>query len=211
MYNSPIGCVNVRFISPGGRFMQRKTAKYSVILLLIVMASPAISRADSGYPEALRAHLAGLRNMLVSIVAAMPEDKYDFRPTKEVRSFREMVLHLISDNFSHLGYAAGKSKEDSDKLAEKYMKIRTRAEMLAALGDSYDYGDKVLAGLNDQNYMDKVTAMRGEHTNRVGAVLEAFEDQMDHYGNFVVYLRLNGIVPPDTASRDKQIDENMHH
>jgi uncharacterized damage-inducible protein DinB len=191
--------------------MRRKIAQYGVILLVIVMASPGVSRADSGYPEALRAHLARLRNMLVSIVAAMPEDKYDFRPTKEVRSFREMVLHLISDNFTHLGYAAGKSKEDSDKLAEKYKNIRTRAEMLAALRDSYDYGDKVLAGLNDQNAMDKVTAMRGEHTNRVGAVLEAFEDQMDHYGNFVVYLRLNGIVPPDTENRDKQIEENMRH
>ena len=98
-----------------------------------------------------------------------------------------------------------------DKLAEKYKNARTRAEMLAALRDSYDYGDKVLADLNDQNAMDKVTAMRGEHTNRVGAVLEAFEDQMDHYGNFVVYLRLNGIVPPETENRDNQIEENMHH
>jgi uncharacterized damage-inducible protein DinB len=192
--------------------MRRNAAKYSVILfLMIVVAGPGVGRADSGYPEALRAHLTRLRNMLLPIVAAMPQDKYDFRPTKDVRSFREMVLHLISDNFSHLGYVAGKSKEDSDKLAEKYKNVRTRAEMLAALRDSYDYGDKVLADLNDQNAMDKVTAMRGEHTNRVGAVLEAFEDQMDHYGNFVVYLRLNGIVPPETENRDKQIEENMHH
>ena len=122
-----------------------------------------------------------------------------------------MVLHLISDNYTHLGYVAGISKEDSDKLAAQYKNIRTRAELLGALRDSYDYGDKVLADLNDQNAMDKVTAMRGEHTNRVGAVLEAFEDQMDHYGNFVVYLRLNGIVPPETENRDKQIEENMHH
>jgi uncharacterized damage-inducible protein DinB len=177
----------------------------------MLMASPGFSRADSGYPEALRAHLTRLRNMLLSIVAAMPEDKYDFRPTKDVRSFREMVLHLISDNYTHLGYAAGISKEDSDKLAAKYKDLRTRAELLAGLRDSYDYGEKVLADLNDQNAMDKVTAMRGEHTNRVGAVLEAFEDQMDHYGNFVVYLRLNGIVPPETANRDEQIKENMRH
>jgi len=191
--------------------MRRNPIKYSVILLLMLMASPGFSRADSGYPEALRAHLTRLRNMLLSIVAAMPEDKYDFRPTKDVRSFREMVLHLISDNYTHLGYAAGISKEDSDKLAAKYKDLRTRAELLAGLRDSYDYGEKVLADLNDQNAMDKVTAMRGEHTNRVGAVLEAFEDQMDHYGNFVVYLRLNGIVPPETANRDEQIKENMRH
>ena len=202
----------IEFKIQSGWSMRRNTAKYSVILfLMIVVASPGVSRADSGYPEALRAHLTRLRNMLLPIVAAMPQDKYDFRPTKDVRSFREMVLHLISDNFSHLGYVAGKSKEDSDKLADKYKNIRTRAEVLAALRDSYDYGDKVLADLNDQNAMDKVTAMRGEHTNRVGAVLEAFEDQMDHYGNFVVYLRLNGIVPPETENRDKQIEENMHH
>ena len=180
-------------------------------MLAFVLASPRASNADSGYPEALRAHLTRLRNMLTSIVAAMPEDKYDFRPTKDVRSFRELVVHLISDNFSHLGYVSGKSKEDSDKLADKYKNVRTRAEMVAALNDSYDYGDKVLAGLTDENAMDKVTAMRGEHTNRVGAVLEAFEDQMDHYGNLVVYLRLNGVVPPETSDRQKQIDENMHH
>jgi len=191
--------------------LRRTTLKYCLILLAIVLANPGVGRADSGYPEALRAHLARLRGMLISIVAAMPEDKYDFRPTKEVRSFREMVVHLVSDNYTHLGYVAGKSKEDSDKLAEKYKNIKTRAELLGALRDSYDYGDKILAGLNDQNAMDKVTAMRGEHTNRVGAVLEAFEDQMDHYGNLVVYLRLNGIVPPETENRDKQIEENMHH
>ena len=189
----------------------RNQAKYFLILLVIVLAIPAVTRADSGYPEALRAHLTRLRGMLVAIVAAMPEDKYDFRPTKDVRSFREMVLHLISDNYTHLGYAAGKSKEDTDKLVEKYKNIKTRSEMLAGLRESYDYGDKVLADISDQNAMDKVTAMRGEHTNRIGAVLEAFEDQMDHYGNLVVYLRLNGIVPPDTENRQKQIEENSHH
>jgi hypothetical protein len=48
--------------------------------------------------------------MLIAIVGAMPEDKHDFRSTKDVRSFREMVMHLISDNITHLGYVAGKSK-----------------------------------------------------------------------------------------------------
>src|ERR1700722_2890467 len=189
----------------------RKLVCFLGTLLILMTAGAATSSADCGYSQSLRAHQRRLRGMLVSIVAAMPEDKYDFRPTKDVRSFREMVIHLISDNYTHLGYVSGKSKEESDKLADKYKNVRTRTELLAGLRDSYDYGDKVLADLNDQNAMDKVMAMRGEHTNRVGAVLEAFEDQMDHYGNLVVYLRLNGIVPPETQDRDKQIQENMHH
>jgi len=163
-------------------------------------------------PVVLRFLAAGacvLTGFTASTRAAEPQSASAI--LQELRSFREMVIHLVSDNFTHLGYAAGKSKEDSDKLAEKYKNIKTRSEFLAALNDSYDYGDKVLAGLNDQNAMDKVVAMRGEHTNRVGAVLEAFEDEMDHYGNFVVYLRLNGVVPPETENRDKQVEENMHH
>jgi pyruvate-formate lyase-activating enzyme len=57
----------------------------------------------------------------------------------------------------------------------------------------------VLAELNDQNASDMVTGTGGERTTRVGAALQAFQDTMDHYGNLAVYLRLNGIVPPDMA------------
>ncbi len=54
--------------------------------------------------------------------------------------------------------------------------------------------------MTDQNAMDMVREMRGERQTRVEAALIAFEDAMDHYGNLVVYLRMNGIVPPDTAN-----------
>lgn len=146
--------------------------------------------------------------MFTQIVAAMPEDKYDFRPTKEIRSFRELVMHAIEDNYTHMGFVAGKSREESEKLAAKYKDIRTRAEILDALTESYAYGNTVLAELNNRNAADVVPAMRGEQTTRVGAALQAFEDTMDHYGNLVVYLRLNGIVPPDTANRQ---DGQKHH
>jgi hypothetical protein len=89
--------------------------------------------------------------------------------------------------------------------------VKTRAEILAALIASYDYGNKILADLTDDLAVDEVTAMRGERTTRVGAVLEAFGGEMDHYGNLVAYLRLTGIVPPDTENGDKQIEENKHH
>ena len=132
---------------------------------------------------------------------------------KGYRSFRELVMHAIEDNFTHMGYVAGKSREESEKLAAKYKNIKTRAEMLDALEDGYNYGDMVLSEMNDQNAGDLVTAMRGQKTTRAGAALQAFEDTMDHYGNLVVYLRLNGIVPPETANRGKPRpgQEQEHH
>jgi uncharacterized damage-inducible protein DinB len=182
------------------------------ILFALTTVGARTSAADCGYSQALRAHLTRQRGMLVSIIAAMPADKYDFRPTKEVRSFREMLVHVISDTYSHSGYVMGKSREDSEKLAGQNSKgARTRAEYLKVLGGAFDYADKMLAEITDENAMDTVTAMRGAKATRVEAALQLFEDQMDHYGNFVVYLRLNGIVPPDTAEKMQQQKDQQDH
>jgi uncharacterized damage-inducible protein DinB len=193
--------------------MIRSKLKYSILLCVVLLLSAGATRADSGYTAAFRAHWKRISDMFIQIVAAMPEDKYEFRPVKGYRSFRELVMHAIEDNFTHMGYVAGKSREESDKLAAKYKDIKTRAEMLDALEDGYNYGDMVLSEMNDQNAGDLVTAMRGHKTTRAGAALQAFEDTMDHYGNLVVYLRLNGVVPPETANRGKArpSQEQEHH
>jgi hypothetical protein len=136
----------------------------------------------------------------------MPEDKYNFRPTEKNSSFRELVMRAIEDNFTNMGYVAGKGREESEKLAAKYKNVRTRPEILDALEDSDDYGDMVLENLNDQNATDAVTAVDGEHTTRVGAVLQAFEDTTDYCGNLVIYLRLNGIVPADAEEDAEDLD-----
>jgi hypothetical protein len=54
-----------------------------------------------------------------------------------------------------------------------------------------------------------ILGMRSQPMTRFEAALVAFEDQMDHYGNFVVYLRLNGVVPPSTANAAKEREENL--
>jgi cytochrome c553 len=156
-------------------------------------------KANSGNADAMRARWKHLGYIFTQVVEAMPEDKYDFRPTKKSSSFRDLVMRAIEDNYTNMGYVAGKSRQESEKLVQTYKNITTRAGLLDALEDSYDYGDMVLADLNDQNASDMVTGIGGERTTRVGAALQAFADTMDHYGNLVVYLRLNGIVPPDMA------------
>ena len=104
----------------------------------------------------------------------------------------------------HMGTVAGISEEELGKLEAKYGTPKTREQLLRTLDDFYDYGDQVLAGITDSNSMDLVADMETkEKMTRIEAALTTFEDQMDHYGNFVVYLRLNGIVPPATADAHK--------
>ena len=47
--------------------------------------------------------------------------------------------------------------------------------------------------------------------SRIMAYIHALEDIVDHYGNLVVYLRLNGIVPPSTAARNAQRGQQREH
>jgi uncharacterized damage-inducible protein DinB len=189
--------------------MMRRGKMICLILAMVGIAGIRPAAADCGYSATLRAHWARTRKMLTAIVAAMPEDKYDYRPVKEVRSFREMAVHLIQDGITHTAWITGMTREESEKLGKKYESYKTRGEILKGLDEMYDYGDKYLATITDQNAMDMVVGMRSERMTRVAAALVAFEDQMDHYGNFVVYLRINGVVPPSTANANAEREENL--
>jgi uncharacterized damage-inducible protein DinB len=188
--------------------MIQRALRCCLMLVFFGMAAGQAKAADCGYGEALKTHWGRMRTLLTEIAAAMPEDKYDFRPVKEVRTFREMLQHTVTDGYHHLGHVAGLSQQETDKLTAKYHDLKTRDELLRALGETYDYGDKILTGLTDQNAMEMISGMRNERMTRVEAALVTFQHQMDHYGNFVVYLRMNGIVPPETARSQKQRQES---
>ena len=186
--------------------------KAKVVALLLVMGlSSVLPAAAEGLDVGgmLQLHMKRTRRMLTNVIAAMPEDKYDYRPVKEVRSFREMAVHLIQDGFSHVGWSAGMSREESEKLGAKYEHIKTRAEILQGLDEMYTWSEKTVAEINEKNATDMVVGMRSERQTRFEAAMVAFEDQMGHYGNFVVYLRLNGGVPPSTANADMERAENQ--
>lgn len=180
-----------------------------LVLMTVGTVGVRTGAADCGVAQQFQTHWNRLRAMLVNIVAAMPEDKYDYRPVKEVRSFREMAVHLIQDGITHSAWITGMSREDSDKLGKKYENYKTRAEILGGLEEMFDQGAKYIGTITDENMNDMVVGMRSEQMTRVAAALVAFEDQMDHYGNFVVYLRINGVVPPSTANAAKEREENL--
>ena len=190
--------------------MNRKAMHFAIVCALSLLAVPPASAAEElDLGGMLKLHMQRTRRMLTNIVAAMPEDKYDFRPTPQVRSFREMAVHLIQDGFSHVGWSAGMPREEAETLAKKYENYKTREEILSGLNEMYDWSEKTIATINVHNATDMVVGMRSERQTRFEAAMVAFEDQMGHYGNFVVYVRLNGVVPPSTANADAERAENQ--
>ena len=180
--------------------MTRNAFTYGVVLAALallgnvgaVAAQPAFSATSFLTPA--KATWDSTRNLVTGIVELMPEDKYDFRPTPNVRTFRDNVIHLVAENYLFFGRVAG------ENLGNPAQNLKSRDELIKALKESYEYGAKVWAGLTEEKALEMIE-VRGQKVQRWSAILGAIQDNMNHYGNLVVYARLNGLVPPRSAAR----------
>jgi len=141
--------------------------------------------------------LSGMEKEFVDLADAMPEDKYGFVPTQgeftKVRSFGDQIKHVAEANWYFFG---GPDMTDDKAKAkqEAIEKLTTKADILQALKDSFKQAHAVVDGITADNAF-QTTA----HGTRGGMTSFGLAHMMDHYGQLVVYLRMNGIVPP--ASR----------
>jgi hypothetical protein len=75
---------------------------------------------------------------------------------------------------------------------------KTKPELIKYLKDSFDYSNRVLAKLTAQNALDRVKGRYAGPNTKLGIAVVAVWHITDHYGQIVEYLRMNGIVPPQT-------------
>lgn len=143
----------------------------------------------------------------ISAADAMPENKYDWAPTqgefKEARTFGQQIKHVAAVNYfvgaAILGEKPPVEVGDPEKGPAT---LKTKAEIMAYLKGSFDYARKAVQGITAKNGTKSLKSPFGQGTTTpIGmATLLAFHG-MDHYGQMVIYLRSNGIIPP--ASRKK--------
>ncbi|HTS04729.1 MAG TPA: DinB family protein [Candidatus Eisenbacteria bacterium] len=145
-----------------------------------------------------------LEGEFVPAAEAMPEDKFSFAPTngefKGVRTYAEQIKHVAAVNYE-LGAAILEEKPPVDLNAEAGpASVVSKADILKYLKESFEYVHKAIATINESNYTGTVRSPFGEgKVSRMGLAMSVSWHGYDHYGQMVVYLRMNGIVPP--ASR----------
>ena len=134
---------------------------------------------------------------LVTMAEDFSEDKYDYRPTPEVWTFAEMLLHIAGSNYLFIDTARGQKMGEEDLSREKYA---TKAEVVAILKKSVEEGAALIQQAGDEGMAQPLKFPFGNRMiSQYGFWMAQVEHAGEHYGNLVVYYRLNGIVPP--ASR----------
>ena len=151
--------------------------------------------------------ISAIERQIVEAAEAMPEDKFNFSPEslnipggeyKGVRTFAVQVKHVATSNYFIWSPLTGDKLPESLKDGNGPENLKTKADIIEFLKDSFALGHKAAATLTTQNMLQTA-----EHSKSPRLYLATFAvaHAYDHYGQMVEYLRMNGIVPP--ASRGK--------
>jgi len=168
-----------------------------ILSLAVLFAVAACAQtADNPLATGTKGLYTMAKNNLIKAAEKMPEDQYNYAPTADVRSFAKLVGHVADANGMFCAAVLG---EDSPVKGVEKAKT-TKAELVAALQDSFKFCDKAYDGLTDAQAAVKVKFFGSERT-KLGVLDFNVVHDYEHYGNMVTYMRLKGIVPPSSEPR----------
>lgn len=158
----------------------------------------AVAPADS-----LNAALSIFEEEFVGAAEAMPAEKYNFAPATTiglysgVRTFAEEVKHVTQANYSLMrGYGVAGAPD-----AKTIDALKTKDDIVKALKDSFTYMHTAISTITPENAFMSLPGPAQYKLTRASLAAYGMGHLMDHYGQMVEYLRMNGIVPP--ASQQK--------
>jgi len=131
---------------------------------------------------------------------AMPEDGYAFKPTPEIRSFAQQMLHLSDANYIFATVASDKPNPIGETLASHNVNEKTasptKEATTKAVMDSYDWVISALQGMTAVQ-LKEATKIGKHDLTKGGVFAKAFEHQTHQRGQTTIYLRLKGVTPPE--------------
>jgi uncharacterized damage-inducible protein DinB len=149
---------------------------------------PNPSTAPNPLTATLSLFRSNMQDKIMKSAEAMPESKYSYRPTKDVRSFAEILNHVADISY----FLCSNMKGEATPLAAASRGSKT--EIIAALKSSFDYCDGAFSGFTDAHLNDPADFF-GHRTNKMFILTQAGNHDALHYGNLVTYLRINGLEP----------------
>ena len=168
----------------------------AVVALNLTLAS--LANAQQGMPNPTMASnpltttisifRSNMQDKIMKSADEMPESKYSYRPTKDVRSFAEILNHVADISYTLCSNVKGEANPATATAKG------SKTEIMAYLKGSFDYCDGVYSGFTDAHLNDPADFW-GAKTNKMFVLTQVANHDALHYGNLVTYLRLNSLVP----------------
>ncbi len=169
---------------------------------LLISSTLTLCAADMSVATLYDSQLRIAESEIVSLAKAMPESAYNFAPTngafEKVRTFGAQAKHVAA--VVYIASAAAKQEKAPIDLGggeDGPATVKTKAEIVQFLQNAFAYGHTAMATLTAANQLDMVKPPFGtSDMARAGIANLAIWHTFDHYGQMVVYARMNNVVPP---------------
>ena len=175
---------------------------YRSLLILAVVATPAIAQQQQGGADQSRAAVAAARaswmaahSYIVRSAEQMSEADFAFKPVATVRSFGQIVAHVADDETGWCAQILGEPL----KQTQYEKKLTAKADVVKAIRDAGTYCEKAYS-MTDAQAGAMATIWGGQQPKIKGLMDNAAHD-WEHYGNIVTYLRIKGMVPPSSQKQ----------
>jgi len=133
----------------------------------------------------------------------IPAAQWDYRPTPEMKSVRELAVHILEVAMMMTGEL---TREDTDfrrlpwtKLLEKYAgpayHAQTRRELLSLLKSQLRDGIQSFRAVGELHMFQHIQRFDGSMGTRLAWLFHGIDQEMYHRGQMTVYARLLGLEP----------------
>jgi uncharacterized damage-inducible protein DinB len=178
-----------------------KIVTFACLLLFGVLsaAAPSPVSAQPAAPSLAKELVATWQRAtaeILDVAEAMPENKYGYKPTAEISTFSDQLVHVAGITQRFVDSAKGTKSEAPQH------KAMTKAEVITLLKSTFQAAQDTMGSMTDAQLLEPIKFPFGDRTVTKATFWQGPLYQIrNHHGQLVVYLRMNGIVPPTTARR----------
>ena len=165
-----------------------------ILLVIIIMIFGHISKAQTA--EQMIKDWQRAKAYTKEYLDAMPEEGYAYKPTPEMRTFAEHMLHFTDANYELASLAGGVKNPIGEGAAGKIAN-KSKTATTKMIMDGYDFVIGIITNMKPKELNETVKVFDKYEMTKYVLLSKIFEHQTHHRGQTTVYLRLKGIKPPD--------------
>lgn len=186
----------------------KKAIRWATVLLATLCAvAPVLAQQAKKAPpkpapspsEAVLEQWNDIGRKLIAMAQDFPEDKYEYKPMPESRSFAKMLIHVSASMYYFTDPALGQKPRYPDD--PKRDNLQTKAQVVAFVKQAVADGTDTIKKKGDQGLSEAVDAGDTHLWRLYDLAYALIEHSGEHYGALVVYYRNNGMVPPESRPK----------
>lgn len=173
--------------------------KYLLFLFTMLLFSSTTATLAAQEDSFIKDYLERLENSkkyLLLVAEIMPEEKYEYKASAESLTFAENLMHIgFAIDWHSQSLLGGRASRDWKTDTIFKVAKKSKKEMITTIDTTFEETIQLIKAFDTAQLDDELDYFGLNRTKRQIFLLLA--DHITHHrGQMLVYMRLNGLVPP---------------